>query len=134
MTNYQNAAISNGTPPAERNAQPWGKPAAAIPAPWVIPKPAPQPTNDANLTARPEFFTPTLQAKVLEIAKNFSAGPSSAVLHRAAQRLAEAELMHQHSVALLSKLALIPWEGKRFMAMELQGLTASCDMWESNVD
>lgn len=90
--------------------------------------------DGAPFVALPASFSPSLQAKVLEVAKNFSAGPSSEILHRAAQRLAESELMHQHAVSLVAKLQLVPYNDRRFLAMELQGLTAACELWELNVN
>lgn len=83
---------------------------------------------------RGQSITPTLQRQVLEIAKHFSPGPSVHTLQAAAQRLAEAELLHQHAVALVEKMASLPWRDRRFGFNEWQGLASACELWESNIE
>jgi len=102
------------------------------------PKPiAPWPSDivkehDAAIVRAP--MTSNLQRQLLEIAKNFSPGPSVHTLQLAAQRLAEADILHAHAVSLVEKMATLPWRDRRFGFNEWSGLASACELWEAEID
>jgi len=79
-------------------------------------------------------MTSNLQRQILEIAKHFSPGPSVHTLQAAAQRLAEADILHAHAVSLVEKMATLPWRDRRFGFNEWSGLASACELWEAELD